>query len=90
MKVIPFRKPEVARDTIRTRTWHGSSVLARDYAEPVSTMPADNFDDDFNDFNNEVEMTRATEPLMAMLEERANEPATVSLQDLKSQIDIDQ
>ena len=83
MKVIPFRKPEVARDTIRTRTWHDNPVLARDYAEPISTTPAD-------DFNNEVEMTRANEPLMAMLEERANEPASVSLQDLKNQIDIDQ
>ena len=87
MKVIPFRKPEVARNTIRTRTWHENPVLARDYAEPISTTPADDFKDDFN---NEVEMTRANEPLMAMLEARANEPATVSLQDLKSQIDIDQ
>ena len=90
MKVIPFRKPEVGRNTIRTRTWHENPVLARDYAEPISTMPADDFDDDLNDFSNEVEMTRATEPLMAMLEERANEPASASLQDLKNQIDIDQ
>ena len=69
MSVIPFHKPNWFTTTIRNRTGHGNPVLAWDPADPLTTRPAD-------DFNQEIEKTRANQPLIKVLEARAKEPAT--------------
>ena len=74
MKVVPFRKPS-----------HFSSPGGRvrkddeEFAYPV-----------VDDFSDEIEIIRANESLMATLAARAKQPATVSLLDVKHQIEIEE
>ena len=42
-----------------------------------------------DEFDREIETMRANQPLMATLEDRAKQPATVSLQDVKDRIESD-
>jgi hypothetical protein len=43
-----------------------------------------------DDFSREIETIRANESLMAVLKSRARQPATVSLEDVKQQIEIEE
>ena len=43
-----------------------------------------------DEFSREIETIRANEPLMAVLKSRAKQPATVSLADVKHQIEIEE
>ena len=43
---------------------------------------------ELNDFNREIELTRQNKRLMQMLERRATQPATVSLEQAKSELGL--
>jgi hypothetical protein len=42
-----------------------------------------------DDFDEEIKRTRANKELMAFLEERAKQPATVSLDEIKRELDLE-
>jgi len=71
MKVVPFRKPS-------------HFVSPGDRVQKNDGKLGYQVEDDFSD---EIEIIRANESLMATLEARAKQPATVSLWDVKHQIE---
>ena len=75
MKVVPFRKPSHFASA-------GGSRVRKDEGE-IGYQVVD-------DFSDEIEIIRANESLMATLEARAKQPATVSLWDVKHQIEIEE
>jgi hypothetical protein len=42
-----------------------------------------------DDFDDEIKRTRANKELMAFLEERAKQPATIPLEDIKRELDLE-
>ena len=82
MSVVRFRKrgqnPEMLRRPDRETTFVPGSNQGDEFGHPH---------DKPDDFDEEIRLTRANDALMQLLEERAAEPATVSLRDLKRQFD---
>ena len=79
MNVLPFRKRTEAVDAVQQRP------LNLPYRSQAATGVSSSYDD----FGHEVELTRRHDLLMAVLKERATEPATVSLRDIKRKIEVD-
>ena len=80
MSVLAFRKRTEALQDVEQQI------------RPVNTRYRRNGTDDWStpdDFSREVELTRGHELLMAVLRDRALDPATVSLHELKRRIDVD-
>jgi len=87
MNVLPFRKPPT--QVLNTVAQPQQSRLM---VFPRRRNDADEIDlrrKPRNDFNHEIEMTRSHKPLMALLEARAKEPATLSFCDVKMKIEVD-
>lgn len=83
MNVFPFRKQKRAlAAAAEQKPWQEDFILGRRTPVDITITPAD-------DFTQEIEIIRANEPLMAVLVDRANEPATTSLEEVKKQIGID-
>ena len=80
MNIFPFRKRKQILADYYQPVWQEDFILGR-RAEIDSRPPAK------DDFRHEIEITRENEPLMAILKERAEDPATISLADLKKQIE---
>src|SRR5262245_7603499 len=78
MSVLPFRKRSAALEAVEEEI------------RPVVRHPrtARETDSVSEDFSREVELTRGHELLMAVLTQRALEPATVSLHDVKRKIGL--
>ena len=83
MNVFPFRKQkqQVLDAEQGQRLWQEDFILGRRESLDITTPP-------FDDFTQEIETIRANEPLMTVLLDRANEPATTSLEEVKKQIGI--
>jgi len=81
MSVLPFRKRTEALEAVQQQ------------ALPMNLRYRSNdtsfFTPVYDDFSREVELTRRHDLLMAVLRERATEPATVSLRDIKKKIELD-
>jgi hypothetical protein len=78
-KVLPFRQRE--RHTQSRRKTAQRNVVP-------SRADKDTSREEVSDFGQEVEITRATRPLMTLLTERAAQPSVLSLQELKKQLGI--
>jgi hypothetical protein len=78
MNVFPFRKRKQTPMELYQPGWQEDFILGRH--PQIDLRPKD-------DFLLEIENTRANEGLMAILRERAEEPATISLQEVKKQIE---
>ena len=81
MNVFPFRRRKDHLDTIQNRTWQEDLILGGTAGLEVPTSTAD-------DFLEEIEITRSNEMLMAVLLDRAKEPATASLKEVKRRVGI--
>lgn len=80
MSVLAFRKRTEALQDVEQQV------------RPVNTRYRRNGTDDWSspeDFSREVELTRGHELLMAVLRDRALDPATVSLREVKRKIEAD-
>ena len=82
MKMLRFPKQNQAANALPQTTWQEDLILGRNDFNEFLAPPID-------DFNLEIEITRASRPLMAILRVRAMEPATFSLQEVKRQIEIE-
>jgi len=80
MNVFPFRKGKQAPGSSFEPVWKENFIFPRN--PRVDPGPAD------DDFSLEIEITRENEGLMAILKERAEEPATISLQEVKRRIEL--
>ena len=80
MNVFPFRKGKQAPGNSFGHVWREDFILPRN--PQIDPGPAD------DDFSQEIEITRENEGLMAILKERAEEPATISLQEVKRRIEM--
>jgi hypothetical protein len=78
MNVFPFRKGKQAPGN--SVVWREDFIFPRNLR--IDPGPAD------DDFSQEIEITRENEGLMAILKERAEEPATISLQEVKRRIEM--
>jgi hypothetical protein len=79
MNIFPFRKRKQTIANFFDPAWQEDFILGRN--PKIDPRPAK------DDFSQEIEITRENEGLMAILKERAEEPATISLQDVKRQIE---
>lgn len=79
MNIFPFRKRKQVLADFYQPIWQEDFILGR--TAEIDRKPAK------DDFRKEIEITRENEQLMAILKERAEEPATISLEDLKKQIE---
>ena len=82
MKLLRFPKENQAANALPQTTWQENLILGRNDSDEFSASAID-------DFNQEIEITRASLLLMAVLEARAMQPATLSLQEVKRQIGIE-
>jgi hypothetical protein len=80
MNVFPFRKGKQTPGNYFKPLWQEDFILGRN--PQIDLRPAK------DDFSQEIEMTRENEGLMAILKERAQEPATISLQEVKKRIEM--
>ena len=81
MNVFPFRKGKQAPgNSLEPVVWREDFILPRN--PQIDPGPGD------DDFSQEIEITRENEGLMAILKERAEEPATISLQEVKRRIEM--
>jgi hypothetical protein len=83
MSVVRFRKSRQIPDMLRRPTREMTFIPDSNRGDEFTADP----DDHLDDFEDEIRMTRANDALMKLLEERATQPATVSLRDLKQQFD---
>jgi hypothetical protein len=80
MSVLAFRKRTEALQDVEPQVRPINNRYRRNGIDG-SSLP--------DNFNREVELTRNNEPLMAVLRERALDPATISLFDVKRKIGLD-
>ena len=80
MNVFPFRKGKQTPGSYFKPVWQEDFIVGRN--PQIDLRP------DKDDFSQEIEITRENEGLMAILKERAQEPATISLQEVKRRIEL--
>jgi hypothetical protein len=80
MNIFPFRKGKQTPGNYFEPVWQEDFILGRN--PQIDLRPAK------DDFLQEIEITRKNEGLMAILKERAEEPATISLQEVKRRIEM--
>jgi len=79
MSVLPFRKRTEALQDVEQQIRPVNIRYRRNGADDLRTP---------EDFSREVELTRKHVLLIALLRERALDPATVSLRDVKKKIEL--
>ena len=79
MSVLPFRKRTEALRDVEQQIRPVNVRYHRNGSDRWSTP---------EDFSREVELTRKHELLMAVLRDRALDPATISLHDVKKKIEL--
>ena len=77
-----FRRRARIANPSEEPTWRESLIVRGDDRDECAAHPAD-------DFNAEIEITRANQSLETFLEARAREPGTTSVLDVKKQLEID-